>query len=225
MQQSGAMDTLVIVCAYNEWPHLGQVLSSLRRYHPNILVVDDGSENREYLSGLGENGIPYLSMPFNLGHWCAVQAGFRYALEKGFKAAVTFDGDGQHLPEEIHRLLGLLGRFDLVVGCDTSRAGVGKRLCWSLMRGFSGLETIDLTSGFRAYNRRAMELLIREPYLNLEYQDLGVLFTARSMGLRIGEIPVRMVQRSDRTSRVFPGFFSIVRYLLITFIFIMARRP
>jgi glycosyltransferase involved in cell wall biosynthesis len=219
------MDTLVIVCAYNEWPHLGEVLSSLHARHPSILVVDDGSENRVYFSELDRMGIPYLPMPFNLGHWSAVQAGFRYALEKGFETAVTFDGDGQHLPEEIPYLLDLLERFDIVVGCDTSRAGLAKRLCWSLMRRFSGLETIDLTSGFRAYNRRAMELLITEPYLNLEYQDLGVLFTAKSMGLRIGEVPVRMAERSDQTSRVFPGFFSVVRYLLITFIFIMARRP
>ncbi len=219
------MDTLVIVPVYNEWPHLKDVLDSLKKSFSHVLVVDDGSEDRDYLLFLRQGRIPYLSIPFNMGHWAAIQAGFRYAIHHAFDAAVSFDGDGQHLPEEIPSIVkALIDGHDIVVGGDISRAGITKRWCWQIMKTLSGLDVTDITSGFRIYNKKAMELLLSPECLNLEYQDLGVLFTAKTMGLRITEVPVKMAARSAQNSKVFPGGFSILRYLIITMIFILARK-
>lgn len=225
VQQFPPMNPLIIIPVYNEWPHLRDVLDSLETSFSHLLVVDDGSEERDYLLLLKEKMIQYLSIPFNTGHWAAIQAGFRYAIYHGFNAAVSFDGDGQHLAAEIPSILHALDDgYDIVVGGDITRAGMTKRWCWQLMNLFSELDIKDITSGFRVYNRKAMESLLSPACLNLEYQDLGVLFTAKTMGLRIGEVPVRMAARSAQKSRVFPGAFSILRYLIITMIFILARK-
>ncbi|RJR20544.1 MAG: glycosyltransferase family 2 protein [Desulfobacteraceae bacterium] len=220
------MDAFIVVPVYNEWPHLKPVLDSLKARFPHILVVDDGSEDKGFLQHLKGERIPYLSFPFNMGHWAALQAGFRYALAMGHEVAVSFDGDGQHLPEEIPSLLKLVDEgCDIVIGCSHTRAGLTKRFCWSLLRSLSGLGVRDITSGFRAYNRKAMEHLLSPHCLNLEYQDVGVLFTARAGGLKLAEVPVRMAPRAAQQSRVFPGNLSILRYLLITLIFILVRKP
>jgi hypothetical protein len=70
-----------------------------------------------------------------------------------------------------------------------------------------------------------MKELTCGPFLNLHYQDLGVLFMAQKMGLKIIEVPVRMTDRVNEKSKVFPTLASVVRYMLITLTFILARRP
>ena len=220
------MKDLTIVPVYNEWPHLLGVLRELRQHRASILVVDDGSEDKSFLGVLKSEGFPFISLSFNLGHWPAVQAGFRYALARGYQAAVTFDGDGQHLPAEISRILPLLAEgCDVVIGGNRSRGGLARQLCRGILKRLSGLEVIDFTSGFRAYSRRAMETMSGPDFANLEYQDLGVLFLAARSGLRLTEVPVAMRARVGETSRVFPDLFSVLRYLFITLTFILARRP
>ncbi len=220
------MKILILVPVYNEWPHLLPVLLALRRHFSSILVIDDGSYDKSFLFKLKEEGFQYLSLPFNLGHWGAIQAGFRYALIKNFDGVITFDGDGQHLPEEIPKLLNYAEQgYDIVVGADNSRVGLLRRICWKILKKLSGLEINDITSGFRSYSRKSMQKLISYSFLNLEYQDVGVLFMAKEKGLRSIEVPVKMMERVGKKSRVFPGLFSIIRYLWITFTFILVRRP
>ena len=88
----------------------------------------------------------------------------------------------------------------------------------------SGLEIRDFTSGLRGYSRAAMKELIQGSFLNLDYQDLGVLFMAKKMGLRLMEVPVNMETRLGEKSKVFPNVASVMRYLFITLTFIVARR-
>ncbi len=220
------MRILVIVPVFNEWPHLLTVLSDLRTYSTNILVVDDGSYDKTYLSHLKDNHYHYLDLPYNLGHWSAVQAGFRYGLSKDFDGAVTFDGDGQHIAGEIPKLLAYIDQgYDLVVGANKHRSSIFRKACWGIFKTLSGLEINDITSGFRAYSRNAMMKLISASLPILEYQDLGVLFMANEMGLRTIETPVKMGERLDGKSRIFPDLISIIRYFLITLTFILVRRP
>lgn len=217
---------LILVPVYNEWPHLLPLLQDLRRHFPEILVVDNGSHDKSFLSRLREAGFEYLSLPFNLGHWSAIQSGFRYALLKGFDNAVTFDGNGQHVPEEIFKILnGVEKGYDLVIGENNDRGGFLKKGCWKILRGLSGIQVTDFTSGFRGYSRRAMREFTQPMLINLEYQDLGVLLVAQRKGLRMTEVHVRMRERFSQKSKVFPTLTSVLRYLLVTLTFILARRP
>ncbi|MFP3913201.1 MAG: glycosyltransferase family 2 protein, partial [Desulfobacteraceae bacterium] len=213
------------VPVYNEWPHLLPVLKGLKHYFPHILVVDDGSSDKSFLSHLETEGFPYLSFPFNLGHWSAIQAGFRYGIAKGFDGVITCDGDGQHLPREAAKIAPYLEQaYDVVIGRDNERGDFAKKICWKLLNRLSGLKIRDFTSGLRGYSRPAMETLIREPFLNLDYQDLGVLFMAQQQGLNMIEVPVTMQKRVGEKSKVFPSLPSVFRYLLITLTFILVRR-
>jgi len=220
------MRILVLVPVYNEWPHLLPVLKDLRRHFSNILVVDDGSNDKSFLSVLRDDGFEYLRFPFNLGHWSAIQAGFRYSLKKGFDCVITFDGDGQHLPEGALKLTSYVEQgYDVVIGGDNDRGNLPKKICWEILNRLSGLEIRDFTSGLRGYSRPAMEELIAGPFLNLHYQDLGVLFLAQKMGLKMTEVPVKMRDRAGEKSKVFPTLTSVISYICITLTFILAKRP
>jgi len=221
-----AMHLLVIVPVFNEWPHVLPVLKGLKRYFANILVIDDGSSDKSYLSRLETDGYDYLNLPFNLGHWNAIQAGFRYGLLNGFGGAITCDGDGQHIPDEVHKIPAYLEQgYDIVIGQDNDRGSFGKKLCWRVLNNLSGIEIRDFTSGLRGYSRSAMEILLRDPFLSLDYQDLGVLFMAKKQGLNMTEVPVKMQERIGEKSKVFPSLPSVFKYLFITLTFILVRRP
>jgi glycosyltransferase involved in cell wall biosynthesis len=219
------MKLLILVPVFNEWPHLLPVLQDLKDHFSNILVIDDGSDDKGYLQFLEKEGFEYLDLPFNLGHWGAIQTGFKYALAKAFDGVITFDGDGQHLAEGARRIVPCLEQgCDVVIGMDHGRGGWSRRFCRSLLNLLAGLQINDFTSGLRGYSRSAMNQLIQGPFLNLDYQDLGVLFMAKKNGLQLMEVPVRMEIRQGEKSKVFPNFTSVIRYLFITLTFIIARR-
>jgi glycosyltransferase involved in cell wall biosynthesis len=220
------MQILILVPVYNEWPHLLPVLRGLRQQFSNILVIDDGSEDKSFLLHLKHEGFEYLSFPFNLGHWSAIQAGFRYALKEGYDGVITFDGDGQHLPEGALKITPYLEKgYDVVVGNDNDRGTLPKKLCWKVLNRLSGLQIRDFTSGLRGYSRSAMKELICGPFLSLHYQDLGVLFMGQKIGLKMIEVPTRMMDRVCERSKVFPTITSVVSYMCITLTFIFVRRP
>jgi glycosyltransferase involved in cell wall biosynthesis len=221
-----AMKALVLVPVFNEWPHLRSVLCELREHVSDILVIDDGSDDASYLSELEKDRFDWIRLPFNIGHWGAIQAGFQYALSKGCDYAVTFDGDGQHLPQEIHRLTTPIAQgVDLVIGGDRRRGGNLRRFSRTVLKWLSGVEVSDFTSGFRAYSRRAMQMLVDPVLQNFEFQDLGVLVIAQKKGLTMLEVPVHMGKRRGMKSKVFPGGYSVLRYFLITLTFLLVRRP
>jgi glycosyltransferase involved in cell wall biosynthesis len=220
------MRILVIVPIYNEWPHLLPVLKDLRQHFSHILVVDDGSEDTSFLTHLKDERFDYVSLPFNLGHWSAIQAGFRYALKKGYDGVITFDGDGQHLPEGALTIAPYLEEgYDVVIGNDNGRGTLPKKLCWKALNHLAGLEIQDFTSGLRGYSRSAMTQLICGAFMSLHYQDLGVLFMAQKMGLTMIEVPTPMTDRVSEKSKVFPTLTSVISYMCITLTFILVRRP
>ena len=97
---------LAVVPAYNEAGTVAAVVRSIREHAPgfDVVVIDDGSTD-----GTGEvaeaAGAQLLRHPFNLGIGGAVQSGFVYALENGYEYMVQVDGDGQHDPGELRRLI------------------------------------------------------------------------------------------------------------------------
>jgi glycosyltransferase involved in cell wall biosynthesis len=211
--------TLIIVPIHDEWPHAAGVLKNLRSRFPNILVIDDGTSERALKCFCKASKIDYIELPFNLGVWPAIQIGFRYALVKDYTYVVTFDGDGQHLPEEAEKLITQLDLgYDIVVGSCLERGGFLKKTCWLILRMLSGVEICDVTSGFRAYGRSAFQRFAQAEQADLEYQDLGVLLLAKKWGLKSTEVSTRMSERLGGRSKVFPGAKLILYYLLTTLV-------
>lgn len=233
---TSARDTLILVPAYNEEEALPGVLKELDAVLPDadVLVVDDGS--RDATSQVArEAGVLVATLPFNLGIGGALRTGFRYALRHGYDRAVQFDGDGQHDPREVAALLEALGAgADMVVGSrfagreatyTVGRArGGAMRLLRLLVMLVAGQRFTDTSSGFRAFNRRAITVFA-ETY-PLEYLDsVEALLLASYAGLSVREVPVRMRARagglpSTRNVRLVYHYLR----LLMVIAFTLSRR-
>lgn len=224
---------LIIIPAYNEQEALGGLLGEIRSLSHEgtkleAVVVDDGSVDRTTeIARAG--GARVLRLCGNLGIGGAVQAGLRLACREGFDYAVQIDGDGQHPPAELSRLLEAAGREghpDLVVGTryhdeKTFRSTVLRRLgSWWLrvILRVVGVRVTDPTSGFRLYGARALKLFDETyPYDFPEPESLAV---ARAAGLRISEVPVKMRERQGGSSSIF-GFSAFYYMFKVTLAIIL----
>lgn len=216
---------MVIIPAHNEAATVAEVVAQVRRCcNLPVLVVDDASHD-DTLAQARAAGAVVLPLALQLGAWGAIQTGLRYALREGASLAVTLDADGQHDPAHIKALLAPLERdeADVVIGAFPARASPARRLAWRYFRLLTGLEMEDITSGFRAYNRRAMHLLASPEATLLDYQDVGVLLILRRRRLRICEVAVPMRPRAQGISRVFGSWWTVARYMLQTTLLSIAR--
>ena len=145
----------IILPAKNEAPALAGLLPRLHAMQPDaeIIVVDDGSTD-DTRSICADCGVSCLTSPYSMGNGAAIKRGARAATGE---VLVFMDGDGQHDPGDIVRLLEKLDKgYDMVVGARDwgSQAGVGRGLAntlynWLATR-MTGHPVLDLTSGFRA---------------------------------------------------------------------------
>ena len=206
-EATAARRVIVIIPAMNEAASVGQVVRGVLRVLPDaaVLVVDDGSTDRTAAEGEAAGAL-VVRLPYNLGIGGAVQTGFRYALAEGFDVAVQVDGDGQHLPEEIPKLLRTMEseNADLVVGSrfieesgyrPSFARRIGIRLFAALLGCICGRRLTDTTSGFRAAGRLAIAHL-SEMYA-CDYPEVESLVTLHRSGFKIVEVPVHMVARAE----------------------------
>jgi glycosyltransferase involved in cell wall biosynthesis len=212
---------LIIVPVFNESGSIRKVICRLRRFLPeyDVLVVDDGSTDDTVRQV--PHGVPVVSLPFNLGIGGAMQTGYRYAALHGYDIAVQVDGDGQHRPSEVRRLVEHLlgGEVDLVVGSrfleetrykQTFVRWVGSLALRGIIRVLVGMDLTDCTSGFRAANRRV--ILAFAHWYPEDYPEPEVILLLRRTGYRVGEMAVRM--RHRRTGRSSIGLLHGVFYVL-----------
>ena len=228
---------LVIVPAYNEEGSIESVIQELRAAEPelDVIVVDDGSADRT-LRVAAATGARVVSLPYNVGIGGAVQTGYQYALEHGFDLAVQVDGDGQHDPLEISRLLEPLldGRADMVVGSRFAPGGgyrgtplrrIGIRLFAAIVSLIVRARVTDTTSGFRAVNRKAIELFATDyPH---DYPEVEATVVLVRHGLKMLEVPVKMRVRETGSSSIttLRSGYYMIKVLLALFIGLFRRYP
>ena len=230
---------LAVVPAYNEAATVGRVVAGLRRSVPgfDVLVVDDGSTDAT--GTVAERaGAQVLRLPFNLGIGGAVQAGFAYARENGYDYMVQVDGDGQHKPEEIPKLIAAMTddpALDMVCGSRFLSAERGYPAPISRRTGihiFAFLlsriirqRVSDPTSGFRLYNRRAIGLFARDyPH---DYPEVEAVLMVHYHRLRMSEVPVEMLLRGGGVSSIRSGksVYYMIKVLLAIFVGLARARP
>ncbi len=218
---------LIVIPVYNEAATIASVVRKVYQHgwHDILVVNDCCSDLTEKRAR--ESGADVITHSINLGAWGAIQTGMRYAMLKGYFSVVTLDGDNQHDPAHIQCLLDMLNypeMNDLVIGSCIERGSAAKCLVWYFFRKFSGLSIRDITSGFRAYNRKTMELLLTQESLLLEFQDVGVLLLCKKNGIKMVEVYVEMNRRKDGRSRIFKNISVILRYIISTFFLIGLTR-
>jgi glycosyltransferase involved in cell wall biosynthesis len=229
---------LAVIPAYNESATVAGVIRSLREHAPEFdpLVVDDGSTD-ETAAAARELGARVLRLPFNLGIGGAVQAGFVYALENDYDYVAQVDGDGQHDPADLRKLLAAMRRHrvDMVCGSRfltdehyypapiSRRTGI--HIFSFLLSLLVSSRISDPTSGFRLYNRRAIELFARDyPH---DYPEVEAVLMLHHHRLRMCEEPVRMYVRGGGRSSISTGksAYYMVKVLLALLVGLARRRP
>ena len=229
---------LAVVPAYNEATCVGRVIRGLGEQVPHfdVVVVDDGSTD-ETGRVAAAAGARVLRLPFNLGIGGAVQAGFTYALERGYDYMVQVDGDGQHDPSEIAKLITLMDQdpsLDVVCGSRFLKetgypAPISRRtgihIFAFLLSRIVGQRVSDPTSGFRLYNRRAISLFARDyPH---DYPEVEAVLMVHHHRLKMRETPVRMYLREGGVSSISSGksLYYMIKVLLAIFVGLLRRRP
>ena len=192
---------LVVIPAFNEAPRIAEVVRGALAHLP-VLVVDDGSSDAT--ASLAEAaGAEVLVQRPNQGKGAALRAGFRRALEQGFDAVITLDGDGQHDPSAIPAFLAgrTVAGDALVIGCrDFRRMPPARRLANALGgRAFSwavGRDIPDNQSGYRLVDRRLMNALLASPKSGFTF-EVEMITTCIRGGWPMAWVPIRTIYAGE----------------------------
>lgn len=216
------MKILVIVPAYNEQESIVGVIEDLRLNFPqgDILIVNDGSTDGTSDKARVQGAL-VIDLPYNVGIGGAIQTGFIYALDEGYDVAIQFDGDGQHMADEISKIFEPYQRSgaDLVVGSRFLSEGgftssmqrrIGSKILSLVVSTIVGKWITDTTSGFRVYSRRALEFF-SQVYPE-DYPEVEALVLAHKKDLKIEEVPAEIQPRAAGKSSI---TFSKAAYYMV----------
>ena len=205
-------DVLVVIPALNESGSIASVVQEVFRVAPKVtvLVVDDASIDQTAAIAR-DAGADVISDVFNLGVGGAMRVGFRYAKSRGFAALVQVDGDGQHDPSDLERLVEPIENSAepmVVIGARFAGGGdyqvpVARRWAMRLLARYlsrmTRVQLTDVTSGFRAHNRAAIELFARTYPADYLADTVESLIIATEAGGTVMQIPVTMRNRAGGT--------------------------
>lgn len=206
------MKTLIIIPAYNEAENIEAVIRNITKCAPDMdyVIINDCSKDKT-ADICREKGFNYVSLPINLGIGGGVQTGYLYALNNGYDIAIQMDGDGQHDPRYLKDAIKPIvdGQADVVIGSrfitnegfqTSGMRRLGINLLSKLIKVCSGAKVKDVTSGFRAVNRKMIELFA-EDYAQ-DYPEPEAIVSAAMHKARIKEVPVIMHERATGESSI-----------------------
>jgi len=200
-------DVVVCIAAFNEEKTIGKVVAGLREVGcTHIIVADDGSADHTAKTASRE-GAQVIRLGTNGGQWTALKTAFRAALRRESTVIVTFDGDGQHDPGAIPRLVEPVGRgrTDIAIGSRSTNnwyerdyhRKFGIQVLNLAMWGLTGHKFTDCTSGLTAISAKIMAQVLPR-LVEPQFGRLEFWLVSCKLGARIIDIPV--VMRSNPRS-------------------------
>lgn len=191
----------VVIPTYNNAGTLADVILGVQKYCADVIVVNDGSTDgtAEILRNF-QAGVHILTHPFNWGKGVALQNGLEYAVQSGFRYAVSIDSDGQHYPSDLENFAEAIesGPESLLVGARNlnaegmpSRNTFANRFSNFWFRIETGIRMDDTQSGFRAYPLENLPLGNRHLTGGYEF-ELEILVFSAWKGIPVRNIPVRV---------------------------------
>jgi glycosyltransferase involved in cell wall biosynthesis len=198
-----SIDTLVLIPAHNEAQHIDRVVLDASTYLP-VLVVDDGSQDETAVLAT-QSGAIVVSQKPNQGKGTALKAGFRYAIDHGYKNILTLDGDGQHDPREIPKFLDVstATNADLIIGeRDFSQMPIVRRcsntigrllLSWAL-----GQPIRDNQSGYRLVSSRLAEVTLTSQESGFEF-EVEMVVDCVNKGFKLAWVPIRTIYSGEKS--------------------------
>jgi len=230
------LNCCVIVPTYNNASVISPVLTKLKSYTNNIIVVNDGSTDNT-LSVLANCGVQIVSYAKNRGKGIALQQGFSYAISKGFKYAITIDSDGQHNPDDLILFLNKIeeGSRAIILGARNmeqegvpAKSSFGNKFSNFWFWFETGYKVPDTQTGYRCY---PLKYVANKKYFTNKYEfEIEVMVRGVWSGLSIESVPVSVyyAPKEERIShfRPFKDFtrISILNTFLV-FILLLYIKP
>lgn len=221
------MQTIIGIPVYNEEKNIASVIVKLKKLGYDIIVCNDGST--DLTAEIAEKmGVIVVNHPKNLGYGAGIRSIFLKAKELDIDMLVTFDGDGQHRTEDISKIIEpiLKGEADIVIGSrflnndstvpDYRKIGI--KTITSLTNVVTKKKITDSQSGFRAYNKKAIQEITPSDY------GMGVsteiLIKADKKSLKIIEVPITILYNGDTSthnpvSHGFSVIFSTIKFISV----------
>lgn len=225
---------LAIMPAWNEEETVGTTVRELLDAVPeaDVLVVDDGSLDRTVVRAR-EAGARVVSLPYNLGVGGAMRAGYKYARRFDYDQAIQVDADGQHDPKDIRRVLAGLERADISIGARFADRGsyeVSGPRRWAMVFLAAVISRVartrltDVTSGFRAANRRAIEQYCRHYPAEYLGDTIDSLVVALRSGLTVTQVGVEMRPRQGGKPSANPFKAAVYLFRSVSAVFFALTR-
>jgi glycosyltransferase involved in cell wall biosynthesis len=233
---------LIIIPAFNESSSIRRVVTEALaavkawpQYQFDILVVDDGSTDSTSMQAR-EIGVRVITLKQNLGIGGAVQTGYQFARAHGYDYAIQLDGDGQHDPRQIDRILLPVARHEcaLAIGSRFVQKtdydppflrSVGMRFSRLLLYLIIHKRIRDTTSGFRAANRKVIDIFSHD-YLH-RFAGVPSIITVYTYGLTVKEVSCRFRYRKQGKSKLRVGglfLYPMTTLLAVLEVLIKKRR-
>jgi len=201
----GQAKVSIIIPAFNEGDVIANIVTRIRFLYPHfdVIVVNDGSTD-DTAAEAQKAGAEVYSHPYNIGNGAAIKSGIRVATGD---ILVFIDGDGQHNPEDIARLLDFFPDYDMVVGARSisDQASLGRAFGNKIYNWFASyvakFSIKDLTSGFRAVKSNVARNFLYLLPNTYSYPTTLTLGTLRS-GMSVKYVPIRMQKRRTGKSNI-----------------------
>lgn len=219
-----------MIPAYNEEKNIRMVIDSLKYQSPeiDIVIINDGSTDNT-AKEIRQAWVKVINLSQNLGIGGAVQTGFIYAKRNNYDVVIQVDGDGQHDPKDLNKLVEPIKKkeADMVIGSRfvEKTAYKSSRMRKAGIYFFSKLVSFickkkyyDTTSGFRAFNKKGIELFAN--YYPKDYPEVEALVFAAKRGLMVREVSVNMYERKSGKSSITP-LKSVYYMVKVTFAIIL----
>ena len=205
---------LFVIPAYNEEENIARLIKELKHHCPDYdyIVINDCSKDHTK-DILVSNNYNYIDLPINLGIGGGVQTGYLYAVQNDYDIAVQMDGDGQHDPAYLAKIVEkvALDEADMCIGSrfisnegfqTSAMRRFGIRFLKLLIKLCCGVTVNDTTSGFRATNKEVNKFYSKN-YAQ-DYPEPEAIIAAVNNGFRVMEVPVVMRERLGGVSSINP---------------------
>lgn len=216
------MKTCIIIPSHNESNTIAGLISQVQSLKLGLVVIDDGSTDNTAVIA-EKNGAVVIRNARNQGKGASLIRGFEYCLKNNFDAAITMDGDGQHLPEDIPNFISLAEKKEeigLIIGNRMFNCGnmpfirvmTNKFMSWLLSR-IIRQKIYDSQCGFRLIKRKVLEeLSLKTHKFEIESE---IIIEAGRKRFKIESIPIQTVYRKERSHiNPFLDTFRFFRFIL-----------